>query len=145
MARPALVVDASVGVKWFSAKGEASLAAALSIRDSHVAGETRIIVPDLFLYEVTNAMVHKGHIPAHEVETAVHSLFELALEAIPMDAGLMAESVRLARELGITLYDASYVAVARKYGYPLVTANPRHQMERLDCEVIPIDTWPKGT
>ncbi|MBI2852408.1 MAG: hypothetical protein HYX84_04830 [Chloroflexi bacterium] len=34
-----------------------------------------------------------------------------------------------------------YIAMALKHAYPFVTANPRHQERRLNCEVIPVDKW----
>lgn len=72
MARQSLVLDASVGVKWFSARGESALAKALDIRDAHIDGHAVIMVPDLFFYEVANAIVHKKAIPAWH-EAAQHS------------------------------------------------------------------------
>ncbi len=62
MARQTLVLDASVGVKWFSARGEAALDRALAIRDSHIAGHLLILVPDPFYYDVANAIIHKHFI-----------------------------------------------------------------------------------
>ncbi len=144
MARQTLVVDASVGVKWFSDKGEASLASALAIRDGHVAGITQIVVPDLFHYEVANALVHKRHIPTEEVQRAIQNLFGLGLEVFTIDAELMVEAVKRAREFKITIYDASYIAVAEKCNCPLVTANPRHQGLAVGCQVIPLEQWWKG-
>ncbi len=141
MARQALVLDASVGVKWFSARGEVSIAQALAIRDSHVAGNISIIVPDLFYYEVANAIIHKQFIPLEAVQSAVASIFDLGMNAIPVDSHLLGNSVTLSRKLGITVYDACYIALAQKAGCPLVTANPRHQKQGLDCEIIPVEKW----
>jgi len=141
MARQTLVLDASVGVKWFSAKDEPSLSQALAIRDRHVSGQMRVAVPDLFYYEVANALVHKRSIPAEETERAVGSLFALGLETVATSAELMAVSIKLARRLNITIYDACYAALAQQQGCSLVTANPRHQSGALGCEVIPLDKW----
>lgn len=141
MARPALVLDASVGVKWFSAKGGDSLAQSLAIRDGHVAGDLQIAVPDLFYYEVTNALVNKKHMPLEAVELAVDSLFDFGLVAFASDGELLRTSTMLARQSGITIYDACYIALAREQGCPLVTANPRHQRPDLGCEVILIEDW----
>ncbi len=144
MARLALVVDASVGVKWFSDRGESGLAAALAIRDDHMAGEHRILVPDLFFYEVANALAHKPYMPTEVVQRAAQTLFAFGLETIPMSGPLMNVSIGLARDLGITVYDACYAALARERGCPLVTANPRHQGRDLGCQIISIEKWLPG-
>jgi predicted nucleic acid-binding protein len=141
MARQPLVLDASVGVKWFSAKGEASLSQALAIRDAHLAGHTLIVVPDLFFYEVANAIVHKKSIPLEAIESAVAGKFSLGISAASIDSELLNASVTLSRQLDITVYDSCYIAVALKLDCPLVTANPRHQKQTLGCEVIPLEKW----
>lgn len=141
MARQALVLDASVGVKWFSDKGEAALRHALAIRDAHMAQETMVVVPDLFYYEVSNAIIHKKHIPTGAAQSAVSALFALALHTIPINADILASSVKLSRQFHITVYDACYIAVALSSNCPLVTANPRHQRQVFGCKVIPIEQW----
>jgi predicted nucleic acid-binding protein len=141
MARPALVLDASVGVKWFSAKGEASLRQALAIRNAHITQQLLIVVPDLFYYEVINAIVHKKFIPTEAVQLAISNIFALGLSAVSIDTDLMAVSVKLSRQSNITVYDACYAALAQRYNCPLVTANPRHQGQTLGCQVIPIEEW----
>lgn len=140
MARPSLVLDASVGVKWFSAKDEASLAQALAIRDAHIDGHALIVVPDLFFYEVANAIAQKKSIPSEAVQSAVANMFALGLTTVSIGSELLDASVTLSRQLNITVYDSIYIATAEKHDYPLVTANPRHQ-KGLGCKVIPVEEW----
>ncbi len=141
MARPALVIDASVGVKWFSGKDEAALQQALAIRDKHLAAQLLILVPALFYYEVTNALVNKSFIPDSTVFIATESLFALDLLAVAMNAELLKSATALSRQLNITVYDSCYMAVAVSNKCPLVTANPRHQRQVPGCQVIPLDEW----
>ncbi|MBI2852350.1 MAG: type II toxin-antitoxin system VapC family toxin [Chloroflexi bacterium] len=141
MARQALVLDASVGVKWFSAKGEASLSQALAIRDAHIAQQALILVPDLFFYEVANAIIHKEFIPLEAAQSAIASMFALGMNVVSMSSDLLGASAMLSRKLRVTVYDSCYIALAQKYDCPLVTANPRHQKETSVCEVLPIEKW----
>jgi len=141
MARQPLVVDASVGVKWFSGKDEASLPQALSIRDNHLSGQLLIVVPDLFYYEVTNAIVNKRFIPTGSVLEASTALFILGFLTVPINVGLLENTVKLSRQLNITIYDACYMALAIGNNCPLVTANPRHQVQLPGCNVIPLEEW----
>jgi predicted nucleic acid-binding protein len=141
MARQTLVLDASVGVKWFSPKDEIALRQALAIRDAHIAEQTLVIVPDLFYYEVTNAIIHKKFFSTDTVQSVVSALFALDLQTTNIDAKLLADSVKISRQFNITIYDSCYVALARSRNCPLVTANPRHQGKSLGCKVIPIEEW----
>ncbi len=141
MARQPLVLDASVGVKWFSARDEASLAQALAIRDAHIEGLALVVVPDLFFYEVANAIAQKKFIPPEAVQSAIANMFALEITTISIDCELLDISVTLSRQLNITVYDSSYIAVALKHDCPLVTANPRHQRRGLSCKVIPVENW----
>ncbi len=141
MARRSLVLDASVGVKWFSARDEASLAQALAIRDAHIDQNVLIIVPNLFFYEVANAIAQKKSIPLEAVKSAAASLFALDINAVSLDSKILDTSVTLSRQLDITVYDSCYIAVALKHNCPLVTANPRHQKHVPGCKIIPIEKW----
>ena len=141
MARQSLVLDASVGVKWFSARDEASLAQALAIRDAHIDGHALIVVPDLFFYEVANAIAQKKSIPPEAVQSAVANMFALGVTAVSINTELLDASVTLSRQLNITVYDSIYIAVALKHDCPLVTANPRHQKQETGCKVIPVEKW----
>ena len=135
------MLDASVGVKWFAARGEDGLKQAMDIRARSLPGDVQIVVPDLFYYEVSNALVHKKSIPVQEVALAMGDLFSLGLQDALCGPELMVRSVNLARELNITVYDACYAAVAIKHSCPLVTANPKYQGRALGCQVIPLDDW----
>jgi predicted nucleic acid-binding protein len=141
MARAALVLDASVAVKWFSPENEAGLESALAIRDAHLSGEALILVPDLFYYEVINAIAGKKFFSPAKVATSAAALFALGLQTAPADSALLVNAGGIARQFGITVYDAAYLAVARQHNYPLVTANPKHQRPDLGCRVIPLEEW----
>jgi predicted nucleic acid-binding protein len=141
MARPALVLDASVGVKWFSPENEAALNQALAIRDAHISKQILVMVPDLFYYEVINAIVHKSFFSKDMINTAVSSLFALNLSMVSIDSKLLADTVSIARQFNITVYDSCYLAMAKNHNCPLVTANPRHQKQVSGCQVVPIEQW----
>jgi len=141
MARQTLVLDASVAVKWFSARGEDDISQALAMRDGHVAGDIQIVVPDLFYYEVANALVHKKSIPTREIQSALVDLFALGLKSVEVGTALMSASITLSRQFTVSIYDSCYIALAQEIASPLVTANPRHQGKTFGCKVIPIEEW----
>lgn len=145
MARRSLVIDASIVVKWFSALGESNVPEAVNILDRRVRGDVALLVPDLLYYEVCNALVYKKSLSDEKVQLSIASLFAIGMETIHINVDLMLVSLVLARQCGITVYDACYAVLAQKCGCPLVTANPRHQGQVLGCEVIPLGEWQAGT
>lgn len=82
MATRTLVLDASVGVKWFSGLGEANVPEARTLLMEHMLGDLRGIVPDLFFHEISNALVHKSSVSMGQIAEAITSLFELDLSRV---------------------------------------------------------------
>jgi predicted nucleic acid-binding protein len=68
-------------------------------------------------------------------------MFNLGTDAISLDASLLETSVKLSRELDITIYDSCYLALAQKVACPLVTANSLHQKQVPGCDIIPVERW----
>lgn len=143
MAPVALVLDASVVVKWFSTADESHLTIALTIRDAHINSRYTIMVPDILYHEVANALVHKTKLETDYLIRAVNSLFDLNMVVFPVNSERLRSSVQLARAAGITEYDAFYAIVAIENHCPLVTANPKHQRKIPGCKVIPLEKWPR--
>ena len=141
MARQTLVLDASVGVKWFSDIGEAHVPQARAILTAHASGNISVAVPDIFFHEISNALVNKRMLSTSLIEDSITTLFDLGLSVFPASEKCLRTAVQIARQAGITEYDACYAAVAIESHCPLVTANPRHQGQELGCQVIPIEEW----
>jgi len=67
--RPVSVLDASVVLKWFVDEYDSDKAAQL--KEEYYSGEREIIVPDLLLFEVANALRYN---PAFEIEEIKESI-----------------------------------------------------------------------
>jgi predicted nucleic acid-binding protein len=111
------VLDASVVLKWFHAKGEGHLEAALKLRERFEAGQLRALAPPLLWLEILNVAARHWHWTAAQLEQLAVALPELGFELIePQLSGI----ARWATD-GLTAYDAAYVAVAEQAGVKLVT------------------------
>ena len=122
MAGPQLsAVDASVAVKWFVPESDADRAR--DLREAHEDGRVLLAAPVLLLYEVLNALRHESRIGADRTAAAAQDLVDLQIALDPASPDLLAKAVRLAYRTGLTVYDASYVALAEHLDCPLYTAD----------------------
>ncbi len=117
------VVDASVLVKWFLYQQEVDRDRALALRDLHIAGRSTIIIPQLALLEVLNAVRFSPKAKEEDGETALEALHDLNMDARSPDLALLRKANAIAWAYKITIYDALYVALAEQVGYPLITAD----------------------
>lgn len=106
-----IVVDASVVTKWFVQ--EELTDKAIQMRDDYLEGRITIACPDLLGYEVINALRYKpsfGEQDLKEVASALEK-YNFLSHAI-LSNGLATQAIEFALKFGLTIYDASYIAVA---------------------------------
>ena len=121
MSAELLVLDSSVGVKWF--RREAGTEEADEILSGHRDGSVGIIVPSLFLYEVT-AVGGRDHGPDGVRETW-RVLAGLHLGVVAADADLIDATAAQSERLGCTFYDSLAPALADRLEVQLVSADKR--------------------
>jgi len=118
-----ILLDASVVLKWFLPEEERETA--LALLDAHIAQEELIAVPELLYYEVSNILAVKAPLPDEAIFEALDYLFDLELEVFSLGREEYLEAVRLARAYHLSVYDASYVALAQSLGVSFITADER--------------------
>lgn len=121
MAEEEIVVDASVAVKWFS--NEEFTQEALKLREDHVEDQIEIVIPNLLLTELTNALRYNSHFTKEDVQKATQTLFDLQLQILAPSAETLNQATNISFELETTIYDSVYLALA----------------EQLDCKCITTD------
>ena len=114
-----IVVDTSVIVKWYIPEQHHEQARAL--RDAYLDGKFDLVAPALMPFEAANALKYSGHYEGERLEEASRLLPEYGIDLVPFSkTGPVAE---IATNLGITIYDAAYVALARKLDTKAYTAD----------------------
>lgn len=141
MARQALIVDASVGVKWFSGIGETHIPQARALLKAYINRDIDLLIPDLFFHEIANALVYKREMPLDYINESIALLFNLKLPVFPLTNKTLNAAIHIAREAGISEYDAYYMITAIENNCPLITADPKHQSSIAGCKVIPLAEW----
>jgi len=91
------------------------------LRDDYLNGDYDLLALALLPFEVLNALKYSGHYEDDRLLEASRSLSEYGIELIPYrEAGPVAE---VALDLDITLYDASYLALAQSNETMVYTAD----------------------
>ena len=116
-----LVVDASVVIKWFVPEVRTDAAR------RWLASAHEFVSPDLLFPEAGNAIwkkVRRGELTVDEGQRLVGDLSRVAVEPIAMRA-LVPDAHALAVRTGLTVYDATYVALAVRLETQVITADDR--------------------
>lgn len=117
------VVDASVGVQWFVREREANREAALALRQRHIDGNTQLIVPELFVLEVLNAIKAGRKSTEEELADVLATLGDLELQIERHTGPVLRKTNAVAWAYKLTWYDAVYIALAETLGFPFITAD----------------------
>lgn len=118
-ATDAWLVDASVAVKWFlpvarEPQGELARAA---------IGRLAMRTTALAVHEVGNVLIRHSGWTAERIATALGLLLEICGEPIALQPDDHRPAAELALAHGLTFYDASYAAIARRVDRRLLSAD----------------------
>lgn len=119
----AVVVDASVAVKWFNAEEYSDLADLL--KNKHVKGDLTLTAPVLIIFEVANALRYSPDFSVNDVKDTVKDLLDLQVALYFPEKEWMEGAVETAYNYGITIYDACYIVLAKNLKTFLYTADEK--------------------
>lgn len=125
MKKKLAVFDTSVAIKWFFP--EDGKDQALALREEHISGKISLVTRDLFLYEFTSAMRNYSDpkIEKSDFLLAQKAIESLKLSIFPFEYEEMSDMFSLSQELGISIYDCSYLLLAQKLSVPFYTADKK--------------------
>jgi predicted nucleic acid-binding protein len=115
------VIDASVGVKWFLEEAESD--AALALQSDFIEGRLTLRVPSIFPYEVLNALSYSRRFRDRELIESARALDRTDIVTVPLAGEYFEQTVATSSRRRITIYDASYLALAKALGCPFFTAD----------------------
>jgi predicted nucleic acid-binding protein len=142
----AIVVDASVGLKWVLQEPDSHLAEAL------VRSEPDLLVPDFWLNEATNVLwlqVRRKVLTPDEAREGL-SLLKAQIEPTPTTKLFLHEAaLDIGIEVNHSTYDTLYLAFAVAMGASTVVAADRaflqsmqtHPDPALAAMVLPLEAW----
>jgi predicted nucleic acid-binding protein len=107
------VVDASIIVKWFIE--EEYTKQALKLRDKFANGNLLILAPSLLNFEVLNALRYSGLFNKKELKELSVAIGKYGFELHNLIGNYSELTAEIANDKDISIYDASYVALAELY------------------------------
>ena len=117
------VLDASVAAKWFTRHDEADRQKAIALRELHRTRRCRLVLPGFGLLEILNAVRYSPRAKEADTTAALSVLNDLHLQIEHLDLDLLRKATAIAWAYGVALYDAAYVALAERLGFPFLTAD----------------------
>lgn len=110
-------------VKWFvDEKGSRE---SLELRRRYIEGKIKVLVPSLMVFEFLNALRYKNLFTVEEVKKASETLEAYSFETHHLSGEYASQTVEIAYESDLTLYDAAYVALSDIEDSVLYTADSK--------------------
>jgi predicted nucleic acid-binding protein len=116
-----VVLDASVGVKWF--RDEPGSVEAQELLLSHGRSEIQLTVPSLFIYEVVSVAARV--MSANDVRVFWERFMSWRVSVVEVGGSLVDGALAVRERLGCSFYDALAPALAAQMGAQLYSADRR--------------------
>ena len=115
------VADASVVAKWFLE--EADSEPARRLRDDFLEGIVRLRAPSILPFGVLNALRFHARFPRRSLPEAARGLDRAGILTVPLFGHFLDRAVNVSTRDDLTIYDASYIALAELEQCPLYSAD----------------------
>jgi predicted nucleic acid-binding protein len=127
-----MVLDASVGVKWF--RDEPGSDDARELLCAHGRGEVTLVVPSLFVYEVV--AVATRVLSAADSHAFWQRFLSWRLGVVEVGAESMDQALAVREQLGCSFYDAVAPALAAQLGAEFCSADRKAHGEWPDAVLL---------
>jgi predicted nucleic acid-binding protein len=120
--RRVYVLDSGVVATWFNEEEYSKVA--IRFRDLYINGAIELKEPPILPFEVANTINRNLQLSSEDALKAASSLCTLIRSSVELPCeDDMKNIMQIARELGITFYDAVYIHLAKKYDAIFITVD----------------------
>ena len=120
-----VVIDTSIVYKWITEEGKELNNPALKLFHKFIEGEEKLIVPDIALYELANALATKTPLTLNDIEKAWGLFKDLQLKVINPDLKFIEDCLKFAKKYYTSVYDASFAVLAKQKKCDFITADSK--------------------
>jgi predicted nucleic acid-binding protein len=117
------ILDASVIIKWFVIEEDSDKA--IFLRNEFIQGKSQIAVPDLVLYEITNALSYNKNISIDKINMALEAIFDIELNIVTPTLSELKTAIFISKEFEVSIYDSTYLALASILDFQFITADEK--------------------
>src|SRR2546426_3656380 len=103
--------------------GEAAPDPARRFRDDFLEGIVRLRAPSILPFEVLNALRFHPRFPRRSLPEAARGLDRAGIPTVPLFGDFLDRAVNVSTRDDLTIYDASYIALAELEQCPLYSAD----------------------
>ncbi len=136
------VLDTSVVVQWYSPEKELHVEKAIELLKKYEKiGLEKIIIPDLLVLELSNAMLVGKGLGFNEVEQILSDFYGLGLTIVAVDLQTVALAIKIVKEHKVTIYDAVFLAIAQLYECRLLSDDLKSHGKINDGKVLMLSKW----
>lgn len=136
------VLDTSVVVQWYSPEKELHVEKAIELLKKYEKiGLEKIIIPDLLVLELSNAMLVGKGLGFNEVEQILSDFYGLGLTIVVVDLQTVALAIKIVKEHKVTIYDAVFLAIAQLYECRLLSDDLKSHGKINDGKVLMLSKW----
>lgn len=132
------VADSSVVAKWFLM--ETGSERAIELRDEFASGRLKLAVPSLLLYEVMNTLRFSGGFASPDLLVAAESLSKYRFDIWRPRGKLLRLSSELSMRKDLTVYDASYLALAQRINSKVITED-RELLDKFPSQTMALSEF----
>ncbi len=118
-----IVLDTSVILKWYLYEEDSDKA--LYYRTEYLNKLIDITVPDLILYEVSNALRYNKNYIINDIKLVVESIFLSKIKIVSPTVELINQAIEFANYFNVSIYDSTYLALASSLDFQFITADEK--------------------
>lgn len=128
------VIDASVAVKLFvPEKGSKQ---AWELFNQSIDNDLDLLAPNFLCLEVLNALIQSYDLPEDQLARILIDLSSLGIHLYRENPSFLRQVLEYSKEFNITVYDASYLALALFYGCTLYTSDKKHHKKEYYDKIV---------
>ncbi len=117
------VLDTSVILKWFLKEEDSDKA--IYLRSEYLNRISDIAVPDLLLYEVSNALRYKADYLSNDIKLVIESIFKSKIKIVYPTLQIINRAIELSNFCDVSIYDSIFLSTASDLNCYMITADEK--------------------